>query len=57
MNTTASTSAAYTIIRQRIVSAIAVAAFILAMLLGGGAPADWHSIPQPTPATAQTAAP
>jgi hypothetical protein len=49
MNGTASTPTANATIRQRITSIIAVVAFILAMLLGGGAPHGFTSEPSPTP--------
>ena len=56
MNTTSSTPAANSTIRQRITSIIAIVAFILTMLLGGGAPYGFESKPPPTP-TAQATAP
>lgn len=44
-------------LRQRIITAIATTAFILAMLLGGGAPHTFDGKPQPTPTAVQTTTP
>lgn len=57
MNTTNSTPAANGNLRQRITSIIAIVSFILAMLLGGGAPYGFESKPQATPTPTTVAAP
>lgn len=52
MEGTTTPPASHMPLRQRIVAAIATITFILAMLLGGGAPHDVKGNPTPTPVVA-----
>jgi hypothetical protein len=50
MDGTATTGITNSTLRQRITAIIATIGFILAMLLGGGAPYEFQGKPTPTPA-------